>query len=73
LEVRQKKDGLERELAGATSSAYLEKQAREKLNLSKNGEIVVILPPISIAPTSTPVPEDTRPNIVKWVDVFVNP
>ncbi|OGG13430.1 hypothetical protein A3D77_05035 [Candidatus Gottesmanbacteria bacterium RIFCSPHIGHO2_02_FULL_39_11] len=70
-DIRQKRDDLIRKLAGVKSSVFMEKQAREKLNLSKKGEIVLIMPQISPITTPTPIPPDTRPNIQKWADVFL--
>ena len=35
---------LQRKLAEAQSSPFIEKQARERLNLQREGEVVVVLP-----------------------------
>lgn len=69
--IRQKRDDLIRKLGGVKSSVFMESQARDKLNLSKKGEVVLILPPISPIITPTSILPDTRPNIQKWVDVFL--
>lgn len=44
-DVLQKENAeLEQKLAEAESPEFIEKQAREKLNLQKEGEVVVVLP-----------------------------
>lgn len=71
-QVKQEQDNLKRQLARTESRQFVEKQAREKLNLGKKGEITIVLPSISpyIEPTSTPI--DTSLNWQKWVSVFLN-
>ena len=65
------KEDLERRLARAQSPDYIEKQAREKLNLGREGEVVVILPKISLPPEITPTPIDNSGNWMKWAKVFL--
>ena len=62
---------LKRELARVQSKDYIERQARDKLNLGKEGEIVVLLPSISPIESPTPTPIDESANWEKWVRVFV--
>ena len=63
-------DNLVRKLAGIKSAAFVDKQIREKLNLGREGEIVVILPSVSSAAEPTPTPIDTSSNLEKWIKVF---
>jgi cell division protein FtsB len=63
-------DNLVRKLAGIKSPEFVEKQAREKLNLGKAGEIMIILPSISPIAEPTPTPVDTSSNLEKWIKVF---
>jgi cell division protein FtsB len=53
------------------SPAYIEKQAREKFNLQKDGEVVVVLPKDlpkpSILPTSS---SSDEPNWLAWWKLF---
>ena len=66
--AHKERANLQKELGEVQSSAFIEKQAREKLNMAKKGEIVVIVPLVTIVPT--PIP--TQPLAVweRWVDVF---
>jgi cell division protein FtsB len=68
LFVKDQNDRLKREYARTQSPDYIEKQAREKLNLGKDGEYVVLLPPISPIPTVMPTP--ILENWEKWAKVF---
>lgn len=61
---------LVRKLAGVESQEYIEEQARDKLNVGREGEIVVILPTISPIVESTPIPIDNSSNLEKWLKVF---
>lgn len=64
------RDGLERKFAGIKSAPYIETQAREKLNLARPGEVVILLPPTTpVTPISIPI--DHRANWEKWVDLFL--
>jgi len=51
------------------SPLYIEKQAREKLNLGREGDYAVILPPLTPMPTATPAP--LLENWEKWRELFV--
>jgi len=69
-EAKRTNDVLTRELAKSQTPEFVEKQAREKLNMAKEGEVVVILPPITPIVSPTPTPPDTRANWEKWIGVF---
>ncbi|MBI4300112.1 MAG: septum formation initiator family protein [Chloroflexi bacterium] len=60
------------------SDDYIEKVAREQLNLIKPGEkaVVVIAPPGQQPPSAVPenaAKVDTRPNWRRWWDLFFGP
>ena len=66
---------LEEQIAEANSSAYIEKQIRDKLGLAKNGEVVVILPDNEIVKSLAPLLVDVEnslpdSNWVKWKKLF---
>lgn len=61
---------LKRKLSQTESQEFIEREARNKLNLGKEGEIVLILPSISPFITPTPIPPDISPNWQKWVKLF---
>jgi len=61
---------LERKLAQVQSREYIEKQIREKLNLGKEGEVVVIIPSISPKVLPTLPPQGKRANWQKWMEIF---
>lgn len=67
-EAQKKNRQLKEKLAEVQSESYVEKQAREKLNLAREGEVVVILPKI----TPEPEVEEPReiPNWQKWIEIF---
>lgn len=67
-ELRFKNDELKRRLVEVRSPEFLEKIARDKLGLAKEGEIVVILPPYQ--PPSTGEQEEDLPNWEKWLRLF---
>lgn len=68
--AKTKNEGLKRELAMVESPQYVEKEARDKLNLVKNGEVVVLLPSTSPPPEPTPTIFEEIPNWEKWRRVF---
>lgn len=67
---------LQTQIAEAQGSDFIEKQIRDKLGLSKEGEAIVVLPDESIvrsfAPTIT-TSEETLPdpNWKKWLKLFM--
>lgn len=66
---------LEEQIAEANSSAYIEKQIRDKLGLAKDGEVVVILPDNEIVKSLAPLLVDVEnslpdSNWVKWKKLF---
>jgi cell division protein FtsB len=65
-ELQEKKDYFE-------SDQFVEEQARNKLNLSKEGEAVVILPPNVDELVGYQQPEETPviPNWRQWLNLFM--
>lgn len=68
--TQQEKENLERQLARSQSKEFIERQARGKLNLGKEGEIILIMPSISSPAEPTPTPNEHLANWEKWVRVF---
>lgn len=68
IEEKERQEALERKLAQVESDEYVEREARDKLNLSREGEVVVILPPITpiVLPTPTPI----LTPLEQWMRVF---
>lgn len=66
----EQQEDLKRQLARSQSTEFIERQAREKLNLGKDGEIILILPPISPIAEPTPTPIENLANWQKWVKIF---
>ncbi len=56
---------LKKRLEETQTDAFVEKEARNKLNLQKEGEVVVIIPktPVEEVPPEDPLPQ---PNWQKW-------
>lgn len=72
LEDLRKKNGeLKIKLAEVKSNDYIEKRAREDLNMSKQGEKVVILPGITpFNDKEEVVPQKEDLNYQKWYKLF---
>lgn len=71
LEREQKKhDDLLRRLEEATGSAFIEREAREKLGLARPGDTIVLIG----EPDGSSLGElnllDTRSNLIKWWELF---
>lgn len=70
--AKENNKDLKRQLARVETQEFVEKEARNRLNLAKEGEVVVILPSISPILSPTPTPIDTSANWQKWMKVFFN-
>jgi cell division protein FtsB len=57
-------------LEEATSSAFIEKEAREKLGLVKEGDTIVLLDTSQEAQLTIPRMKDLTPNWKKWWKLF---
>lgn len=69
-QLQLKNDELKKKLEEVESPEYLEKMAREKLGLAKEGEVVVVLPSVLPQPDQKPQPEENLSNWQKWLRVF---
>lgn len=65
-ELKEKNEELKEELDRLQSKQYLERQIRNKLNLGKEGDYLVILPSISVPVSPTPTPQ--LENWQKWLN-----
>lgn len=63
---------LRRELARVSKPEFVESEARDKLLLAKPGEGIIVIPTTQLIaiPSVIPTPPDTRPNYLKWWEVF---
>ncbi len=74
-QLQNEQKDLEKKLSDAESSEFIEKQLRDQLKLSKEGEIVVILPDeTEVKKFAPPRREETeyisKPNWKKWKELF---
>jgi cell division protein FtsB len=60
--LEAEKQALAKKAGEVESPVYIERVAREKLNLQKEGEIVVVLP----KDLSTAVAEEAQPQLPNW-------
>lgn len=67
-EALKKNRRLKSDLVKAQDYHAVERAIRNKLNLSKPGEVVVIIPKPS--PSPTPTPEVKKPVFQQWIEVF---
>lgn len=75
LAAQKEQEDLKRKVAEAQSPEFIEKQARDKLGLAKEGEIVVILPDPQTLKLLAPTHEKEEtflpdPNWKKWMKLF---
>lgn len=73
--LKNEREELKRKLDEITSEGYMEKQLRDQLNLSKENEVVLILPSDDILRALVPKDDeeqgvDLKPNWRKWADIF---
>lgn len=70
-QVKEEQSNLERKLAQVQSPQYIEQELRNKLNLGKEGEIILLLPSVSpmFQPTPTAVPQMS--NMKQWIGTFL--
>lgn len=67
--VRNENKTLQRQLQDTESLAFIEKQAREKLNLARSDEVIAIITNVSPTPQPSPVVVPKQ-NWEQWLDVF---
>jgi cell division protein FtsB len=71
LELKQKNQGLKVKLDYYQSDGFVEEEARNKLNMARSGESIVILPPDLGKKLASPDHPDL-PNYRKWWRLFFN-
>jgi len=63
---------LRKRLAEVSSDAFVEREARDKLGMGKEGETILILPDQNLNPKSqVPNPNENKPNWRKWWELYV--
>lgn len=70
--LREENEELKKQLEDASSPEFIERQAREKLGLAKEGEQIVVLPgnvEALVLPKEEEKPEEL-PNFKKWYKLF---
>ena len=73
--LQKEQDEIKKKLEVASSPAFIERVARDKLGLAKEGETVVVLPSEDFLKTLSPnfgTQEDElpKPNWRKWIEKF---
>ncbi len=68
-QVRAENDRLKRAIAEVETPEHVEEVARDKLNLAKPGEVVVIVPSELVSATGS-VGRQTLPNWQRWARLF---
>lgn len=69
--AEEQNEDLKKQLVQAESRQYIEKEARNKLNLGREGEMIILLPSISPPAEPTPTTVDTSANWEKWAKLFI--
>jgi cell division protein FtsB len=68
---QKKNEELKKKFAEVQDSSFIEKEAREKLNMQKPGETVIVLPEMDLkSDSSADKKEIEEPNWEKWLDLF---
>ncbi len=75
VELRDREAQLKSKYEEITSDDYIEKQLRNQLNMTKENELILILPPdeilVKLVPKDEIINEDnTVPNWRKWAEIF---
>lgn len=68
--LEKENDKIKQKIAEVESPEYLEQIARDKLNLSKPGEVLIILPKDYLSSSSAELQIDSRKNWEKWRDLI---
>lgn len=71
VEEQKREENLKRDLARTQTPEFIESQARDKLNMAREGELIILLPTPVIAFSPTPMPIDTAANWQKWMRLFL--
>lgn len=68
--LREENQALQEKLNEVNSDAFIESQAREKLNLQREGEVVVVLPKGAETTQDEVVTAPDKPNWQQWIQLF---
>jgi cell division protein FtsB len=68
--LQEKDKELEKRLQIAQSPEFIEREAREKLNLSKPGETVILIDQIPKMNGNTYIVDTNTPNWKQWWEIF---
>jgi cell division protein FtsB len=72
VEVKKENKELKARLAQVQSSEFMEREAREKLGLGKEGEVVVIIPEKETESVKNKTQtQDDEPHWVKWRKLYL--
>jgi cell division protein FtsB len=72
VEVKKKNQELKERLAQVQTPQYMEKEAREKLGMGKEGEVVVIVPADEVSTANKVVSKQgNEPNWVRWRRLYL--
>lgn len=69
-ELKKEHQQLSAELKKVKSKEFIEKEAREKLNMGKPGEVIVILPKLQEHKDLKTQEQEEMPNWQKWYNLF---
>ena len=68
-EAQNEYSELTAQLQEATSAGFIEREARNRLNLARESEVIVIIPS-PVPPTATPTPTPQKANWELWRETF---
>lgn len=80
-EVQKQKEKLEQEISQVDSSAFVEREARDKLGLVKEGEVILVLPQDEVNKLAQSLRDESTkldqtspelPNWQKWLKLFTD-
>ena len=75
FDIKVENEAKKQQINWQKTDIFIEKQAREKLQLAKEGEIVIVLPDVDKLAKIAPVEESEElslpaPNWQKWAEIF---
>ncbi len=77
VELQKEKEELEREKAFRQTQEFVEREARDKLRMVKDGERIVVLPDTqknaetNVEERGKVIGEESRPNWKRWIDFWL--
>jgi cell division protein FtsB len=70
-EAKATQDQLKKKLAEVQTQEFVEKEAREKLGLGKDGEVVVVIPKETLEGATVGIVAPPEANWVKWRRLYL--